>query len=59
MRWDDIRQLANLIEAEAAGRQVDRDLVVSLARQVALHHPQIKNSMGLVVERMSVRSTNQ
>jgi hypothetical protein len=58
-RWNDIRRLATIIEAEAEGRLIDRELAVSLARQLAEHHPQIQASMALVVQRMSAagRST--
>ncbi|HLO78575.1 MAG TPA: hypothetical protein VK196_19140 [Magnetospirillum sp.] len=52
-RWQDIRQLASLIEAEAEGRPVDRDLAVTLARRLAERHPHIQASMGLVVRRMA------
>lgn len=51
-RWQDIRQLATLIENEAEGRLIDRDLAVALARTLAERHPAIEASMNLVVQRM-------
>lgn len=53
-RWQDVRQLATLIEAEAEGHLVDRDLAIALARRLAEQHPQIEASMELVVQRMQV-----
>lgn len=50
--WNDIRQLATIIEAEAQGRLIDRDLAVALARRLAARHPDIEASMELVVRRM-------
>ncbi|MCR6631561.1 MAG: hypothetical protein NVV74_16810 [Magnetospirillum sp.] len=52
-RWRDIRQLATIIEAEAEGRLVDRQLAVRLAGRLARRYPQIRASMGLVVRRMT------
>lgn len=51
-RWHDIRQLATIIEDEAEGRLIDRDLAVELARRLAERHPHIEASMELVVQRM-------
>lgn len=51
-RWAEVRQLATIIEAEAEGRLVDRELAVALARQLAERHPHIEASMGLIVERL-------
>lgn len=51
-RWQEIRQLARLIEDEAEGRPVDRDMAAALAHRLAEHHPQISGSMTLVVQRM-------
>ena len=51
-RWQDIRQLATIIEAEAEGRLIDREQAVALARELARHHPQIGQSLNLIVERM-------
>jgi hypothetical protein len=53
-RWKTIRQLASIIEAEAQGQLIDRELAVRLARQLAANHPQIQASMALVVERMTL-----
>lgn len=51
-RWNDIRQLATLIEAESEGRLIDRELAIDLARRLARQHPHIEASMRLVVERL-------
>lgn len=51
-RWNDIRRLATIIEAESEGRLIDRDLAVALARTLAERHPDIGASMELVVRRM-------
>lgn len=51
-RWQDIRQLATLIEDEAEGRLVDRDQAVALARRLAERHPGIEANMNQVVARM-------
>lgn len=51
-RWNDIRRLATIIEAESEGRLIDRDLAVALARTLAQRHPDIGASMELVVRRM-------
>lgn len=50
--WNDIRQLATIIEDEAEGRMIDRDLAVELARRLAKRHPAIEASMQLVMRRM-------
>lgn len=51
-RWNDIRRLATIIEAESEGRLIDRDLAAALARAPAERHPDIGASMELVVRRM-------
>jgi hypothetical protein len=51
-RWHHIRQLANLIEAEAEGHLIDRDQAIALARLLAQDHPHIGASLNMIVERM-------
>ncbi|MGE5517866.1 MAG: hypothetical protein ACM31D_18845 [Bacteroidota bacterium] len=51
-RWQDIRQLAGIIEAEAEGRAFDRDLALALAHRLAEQHPHIRGTMTLVVNRL-------
>lgn len=51
-RWQDIRQLAKMIEAEAEGHPIDQDQAIALARRLAENHPQIQGSMDLVVRRL-------
>lgn len=51
-RWQDIRQLASIIEAEAEGRAIDHELAVALASRLAENHPHIRGSMDLVVLRL-------
>lgn len=58
-RWHDIRQLAGILEAEAEGRPIDRDLAVRLARQLAENHPQIQGTMDLVVRRLRGEARHQ
>jgi len=55
-RWQDIRQLASIIEDEAEGRLIDRDQAVALARELAKNHPQIGASLNLIVARMQASS---
>lgn len=58
-RWQDIRQLARIIEAEAEGHPIDRDLAVALAHRLAENHPQIRGSMDLVVRRLKGEARHQ
>lgn len=52
--WDDIRQLADMIEAEAEGREIDRQQADQLAKRLAEELPGIRASMGLVRRRMGM-----
>jgi hypothetical protein len=52
MRWQDVRQLASMIEAEAEGRFIDRALAAVLAKRVARKHPHISASMTMIMRRM-------
>lgn len=54
-RLRDIRQLADLLESEAAGRPIDRLKAHSLAQSLAERHPDIRHSMGLICDRMGGR----
>ncbi|MBC7953362.1 MAG: hypothetical protein H7Z12_16265 [Rhodospirillaceae bacterium] len=51
-RWQHIRKLASLIEAESEGRLIDRDQAITLARLLAQDHPHIGASLNMIVERM-------
>lgn len=51
-RWHEIRELSQLLEAEAAGRDVDRGRARHLADRLAEHHPEISRSMRLITDRM-------
>ena len=57
-RWQEIRQLATIIEDEAEGRLIDRDLAVALARRLARQHPHIEASMALIVDRLDDRAAH-
>ncbi|MGE5477814.1 MAG: hypothetical protein ACM3Q1_14240 [Bacteroidales bacterium] len=58
-RWQDIRQLARIIEAEAEGLTFDRDQALALARRLAENHPHIRGSMDLVVRRLHGEARSQ
>lgn len=51
-RLHDIRQLADLLEAEASGRPFDRHHAQHLALTLAEHQPEISNTMRQISERM-------
>lgn len=57
-RWNDIRQLAALIEAESLGRDFDRRRASALADELAERHPEISGSLGLIRERMAGGSSH-
>ncbi|MEW5726828.1 MAG: hypothetical protein AB1918_03285 [Pseudomonadota bacterium] len=52
--WDDIRQLADMIEAEAEGREIDRHQADQLAKRLAEELPGIRASMDLLRRRMGM-----
>lgn len=52
MRWQEVRQLAGMIEAEAEGRFIDRAQAAVLARRVARKHPHLSASMTIIMRRM-------
>lgn len=54
-RLHEIRELQELLEAEATGRPFDRGHARHLASRLAEHHPEIGASMRLIAERLSER----
>ena len=48
----DLRQLSALLEAEATGRPFDRDHAHNLASRLAERHPEIRQSMHQICERI-------
>ncbi|MCR6631562.1 MAG: hypothetical protein NVV74_16815 [Magnetospirillum sp.] len=51
-RLHDLRQLSELLEAEANGRPFDRTHARRLAQALAEHQPEIGNTMRLICERL-------
>lgn len=51
-RWHEIRELCELLEAEADGRDLDRGRAQHLADRLAEHHPEIGHSLRLIRDRM-------
>lgn len=50
--WQEVRQLAAIIEDEAEGRLIGPTLAVELARRLARQHPHIKASMAQIIDRL-------
>ena len=50
--WQEVRQLAAIIEDEAEGRLIDPALAVELARRLARQHPHIEASMAQIIDRL-------
>ncbi len=50
-RWHDVRQLSDLLEAEAAGQPFDRTHARHLAHSLAERHPEIRQSLRLICDR--------
>lgn len=55
-RWEEIDQLAEILEAEAAGHPIDVEHARSLAAQLSELCPDIALTMRRVVERFSLQS---
>ena len=53
-RWEEIEQLAELLEAEAAGHAVDVNKARDLAERLTRLCPDIAMTMSRVVERFSM-----
>lgn len=51
-RMHEMRELCDILEAEATGRPFDRARARSLADVIARHHPEIGNTMRLMTERL-------
>lgn len=51
-RLHDIRQLSEMLEAEAQGHPFDRGHAQNLALTLAEHQPEISNTMRLICERL-------
>jgi hypothetical protein len=51
-RLHDIRQLAEMLEAEALGRPFDRHHAHRIATTLAEHQPEIGNSMRQICDRL-------
>jgi hypothetical protein len=56
--WEEIDQLATILEAEAAGRDVDVERARQLAGQLARTCPDIAATMTRIINRMSVGPGN-
>lgn len=52
-RWEEIDQLTEILEAEAAGQPFDLDLARTLAERLTELCPDIARTMRLVMERVS------
>lgn len=55
-RWEEIDQLAEILEAEAAGRPVDYQQARSLAERLVTLCPDIARTMNLAAERFAVQA---
>ncbi|WP_239988777.1 hypothetical protein [Paramagnetospirillum kuznetsovii] len=55
-RYEEIDQLAKILEAEAAGHRIEVDRALSLAARLSQLCPDISRSMSLVIERFDRRS---
>lgn len=53
--WDEIDQLAELLEAEVNGLPINADEIYRLAASVAMDCPEIVASMHRVMHRMDLR----
>lgn len=53
-RWEEIDQLAEILEAEAAGRPVDYRQARNLAERLVTLCPDIARTMNLAAERFAV-----
>jgi hypothetical protein len=51
--WQELSQLARILEDEAAGKAIDHDRAFHLARFLEERHPEIGNSMRLISDRMA------
>jgi len=51
-RWEEIDQLAEILEAEAAGQPIDVELARSLAEKLTELCPDIARTMHLVIDRV-------
>lgn len=54
-RWDDVRQLSRLLEAEAAGMPIDHALASRIAAALADRHPDIRDTLLRICERMQAQ----
>ena len=54
-RWEEIDQLAEILEAEVAGLPVDADLARDLAKRLTHLCPDIARTMNMVIERLGAR----
>ncbi|MDA8232274.1 MAG: hypothetical protein M0006_13125 [Magnetospirillum sp.] len=52
----ELRQLSHILEAEAEGRPFDRDHARDLAARIANVHPEIRQSMRMICERLDPRA---
>lgn len=52
-RWEEIDQLAEILEAEAAGHPVDSNRALELAERLVALCPDIARTMKRVVERFA------
>jgi hypothetical protein len=52
-RWEEIDQLAEILEAEAAGQPIDIERARSLAHKLTELCPDIARTMHLVIDRVN------
>ena len=55
-RWEEIDQLAEILEAEVAGLPINVDLARDLAQRLTHLCPDIARTMSRVIERFSTQS---
>lgn len=56
-RWEEIDQLAEILEAEAAGRSIDQSLARELAERLTELCPDIARTMRRIIDRVSQPAT--
>lgn len=52
-RWEEIDQLAEILEAEAAGQPIDVEKACTLAQKLTELCPDIARTMRLVIDRVN------
>lgn len=50
-KWNDVMELAKMLETEWRGAGVDRAQMRDLATKLKPHHPEIRHTLASVIER--------